>query len=78
MVGVIAWVLTVVSLTGNMMNCMRLRACFVIWTVCNLGWTIIDMQSRVYSRAILDSVQICFSVYGFIKWGKIDEEIGIL
>jgi hypothetical protein len=71
----IQWVLTAASLTGNMFNCLRWRMCFMIWIVCNIGWTVIDVQNGAYSRAILDTVQICFSVFGYIEWGK-HEDIG--
>lgn len=64
------WLLTAISLLGNWLNCRKVRACFVLWITCNLGWTWIDITGGVYSRAILDVVQIGFSVYGLWKWGE--------
>lgn len=64
------WLLTAISLFGNWLNCRKVRACFVLWIACNLGWTWIDITGGVYSRAILDAVQIGFSIYGLWKWGE--------
>ena len=71
----VPWILTAVSLTGNMLNCMRIRMCFVIWIACNVGWAMVDITGKTYSRAILDVVQICFSVFGYIEWGKNESHI---
>lgn len=67
----ITWLLTILSLTGNWMNCRKIRSCFLLWIGCNIGWLAYDLAHGVISRAVLDSVQIGFSVFGFIEWGKI-------
>ena len=64
------WILTAISLIGNYLNCRRFRICFIIWFICNMGWLAYDVLNGVYSRAILDAVQSCFCVYGFIEWRK--------
>ena len=61
--------LTAVSLFGNFLNCRRKRVCFLLWIFCNIGWAIIDIAAASYSRAILDIVQIAFSLYGYREWG---------
>jgi hypothetical protein len=35
-----------------------------------MGWLIYDIAIGLYSRAMLDFVQLCFSVWGFFEWGK--------
>ena len=62
--------LTAVSLFGNYLNCRKKRICFLLWICCNIGWAAIDITTGSYSRAILDVVQIGFSVYGFREWGS--------
>lgn len=64
------WALAIISLLGNLLNSLRIRACFLIWIACNIGWMMYDLRSGTYSRALLDFVQIGFSVFGFYKWGK--------
>lgn len=66
------WILTAISLFGNFLNCRRKRICFLLWIGCNVGWLMIDITNAVYSRAILDAVQIAFAVYGFKEWKKHD------
>ena len=61
-------ILTIISLLGNLLNCKKIVICFYIWIVCNIGWTIIDIKEKSYPRAILDIVQIGFSIYGIKKW----------
>ena len=68
----ITWVLTAISLFGNWLNCRKLRICFIVWIFCNVGWLGYDFAGSVYARAVLDSVQIGFSVYGYINWRKAD------
>lgn len=63
-------VLTIISLVGNYLNCRKLRICFVLWIVCNIGWIYVDFNLGAYSRMILDAVQIGFSFYGYRNWGK--------
>lgn len=63
-------VLTIISLVGNYLNCRKLRICFVLWIICNVGWIYVDFNSGAYSRMILDAVQIGFSFYGYRNWGK--------
>ena len=60
--------LTAISLFGNYLNCRKKRFCFLLWIVCNIGWASIDVLSGAYSRAVLDVVQIAFSVYGYREW----------
>lgn len=64
------WFLTITSLLGNYLNCIKVRSCFVLWVACNIGWLIIDIRACTYSRAVLDVVQTGFSIFGYIKWGE--------
>ena len=68
------WILTIISLVGNFLNCRKIRISFIVWLVCNTGWLIYDLYNGVYSRALLDVVQSGFCVYGFIVWGESDKE----
>lgn len=68
----ITWILTAISLFGNWLNCRKLRVCFIVWILCNVGWLSYDLAGFVYARAVLDAVQIGFSIYGYINWRKTD------
>ena len=68
----ITWVLSITSIIGNYFNCKRLKVCFIIWVIVNTGWAIIDISNKVYSRAILDIVQIWFCIFGYKEWRRKD------
>ena len=68
------WLFTAISLLGNYLNCRKVRSCFLVWIVCNLCWLAFDIINGIYSRAVLDIVQTAFSIYGYVEWGKIDEQ----
>ena len=65
------WLLTAISLFGNYLNCKKIRSCFLVWIGCNFGWCVFDIAHGLYSRSLLDCVQICFCIYGIKKWGKL-------
>ncbi|MEE1301262.1 MAG: nicotinamide mononucleotide transporter [Bacteroidales bacterium] len=63
-------ILTVGCLVADYFNCKKMRVCFIIWAICNIGWFCVDLINGAYSRMILDTVQMCFNVYGLIKWSN--------
>lgn len=65
-------ILTIISLVGSYLNCKKMRICFMLWIVCNIGWIYVDFCNKAYSRMALDAVQIFFSVYGFMNWADCD------
>ncbi len=69
------WFLTVASLIGNYLNCRRKKICFIIWIAVNIGWLWYDLSTRVFSRAVLDSVQVLFSAFGYQQWARADKAL---
>lgn len=66
-------ILTIISLLGTYLNCKKLKVCFILWIICNIGWAVVDWISGSYSRFILDNVQTVFAIYGWIEWRKLDD-----
>lgn len=64
------WIVTIASLFGNFLNSIRIKECFLIWIGCNIYFMAVDISGGVYSRAVLDGVQIGFSVFGYIVWKR--------
>jgi Nicotinamide mononucleotide transporter. len=62
------WIVTAVCLIGTVMNVKRLRACFLFWAVGNILWLAVDIKAGTYSRAMLDTVQLGFSLWGLYEW----------
>lgn len=70
----ITWILTAISLAGNILNCVKIRACFIVWVICNTGWILYDAQTGLWSRMTLDIVQTILCIFGFISWGRYDKK----
>lgn len=64
------WILTGACLFGSWLNARKLKSCFLVWVMCNIGWLICDIVNRNYARAVLDVAQALISVYGYITWNK--------
>ena len=62
------WVIAAVCLVGTVLNIKKKRLCFVLWTIGNIAWLIFDIASGLYSRALLDAVQLGFAVWGLFEW----------
>lgn len=66
----IGYILTAACLVGTALNCKKIKYCFVIWFFANIGWLCYDIYTVQYYRAVLDFVQTCTAVWGFIEWSK--------
>ena len=69
-VDLIAWLVTAVCLAGTVLNVKRVRWCFHLWAVGNVAWLAVDVHNRLYSRALLDLVQLALAVWGAVEWRK--------
>ena len=64
------WIVTLICLVGTILNVKKIQFCFILWTIGNLLWLILDMYNRVYSRSLLDIIQLILAVWGYIAWKK--------
>lgn len=67
---IFTWAVTAICLAGTVLNVKRSRWCFVLWIAGNIAWMIYDVRSGLYSRAVLDLVQLGFAVWGLVEWTK--------
>lgn len=63
-------ILTIVSLLGYYLNCKRIRICFILWIMCNIGLMYMDFCANSYDRMVFNIAQIGIGLFGFINWGK--------
>lgn len=68
MIAFFTWTVTAVCLTGTVLNIKKNAFCFWLWTVGNIAWLCYDLWSGLYSRALLDTVQLAFAVWGIFAW----------
>jgi nicotinamide riboside transporter PnuC len=75
MLHLLPWTLTLVSITGAILNVLRKRASFFLYTVANIGWICINIYHSIYAQATLFAVFTGLSIWGWIEWGKQAEKI---
>ena len=69
---VFTWLVTVVCLAGTILNVKRCPWCFVLWIIGNVAWAAFDLFSGLYSRMVLDIVQLGLAVWGLVEWSAND------
>ncbi len=69
-----AWAVTVICLTGTVLNVKKNILCFYLWATGNIAWLVFDLSGDLYSRAILDAVQLVFALWGIAEWRKKQEQ----
>jgi hypothetical protein len=70
MIAVFTWFVTLLCLTGTVLNVKKNALCFWLWSAGNIAWLIYDVYSGLYSRALLDTVQLVFAIWGIFAWRK--------
>jgi nicotinamide riboside transporter PnuC len=64
------WLTTAACLTGTILNVRKVRWCFHLWAAGNIAWLAIDLHNRLFSRAVLDFVQLVLAVWGAKEWKR--------
>ena len=70
MLDCILWGISVLTICGSILNIKKIAWCFWIWSFCNVCWLIVDVTGKVYSRAVLDLINLSTSIWGIIEWHK--------
>jgi len=70
MITTFTWFITVISLTGTILNVRKNILCFYLWAFGNIAWLTFDLWSGLFSRAVLDAVQLAFAIWGIVEWRK--------
>lgn len=65
---IVPWLIAVLAIIGLWLNCKQDRRCFVIWSITNAAWSIINFQAKQYAQSFLFFVYFILAVYGFNKW----------
>ena len=64
------WLITAVCLTGTVLNVKKNVLCFYLWAVGNIAWLVYDLLTGLYSRAMLDLLQLGFALWGILEWSR--------
>jgi len=66
------WLMAALSILGVWLNIKKHPICFVIWTVTNTAWMLVDFGSGLYAQAALFAAYLLLSIYGLSQWTKKD------
>ena len=70
MTAAFTWAVTAVCLLGTVLNVKKRTECFYLWAAGNVAWMAYDLRCGLYSRAVLDLVQLALAVWGIVEWKK--------
>lgn len=69
------WLLTAMSILGAYLNVKKKRISFLLYTIANIGWILTNLYFEIYSQAMLFLVFTFLSTYGWIEWGKKEQNV---
>lgn len=72
--GIITWIISILALTGTILNANRNKYGFILWLVTNMYWTVIDFQSGLYAQSALFFAYTILAIKGIITWSKKEKE----
>jgi len=68
------WVLTLLSILGNILNIQKKKSSWLIWSAANIGWIISFSMRRMPAEATLFLAYLGLSSYGYYHWRKLERE----
>lgn len=63
-------ILTLLSVTGVILNAKKKRICFIIWLITNTSWAIVDFSHGLWEQGALFVVYVALAIYGWFNWKK--------
>lgn len=68
------WLVTIVSIVGNIGNIHQRRWCFAVWGVTNILWVAYDIHKTAYPQAALMATYFALCVWGWFRWKKLHND----
>ena len=72
--GIITWIISILALTGTILNANRNKYGFILWLVTNMYWTVIDFKTGLYAQSALFFAYTILAIKGIITWSKKEKE----
>lgn len=71
---IITWIISILALTGTILNANRNKYGFILWLITNMYWTVIDFKTGLYAQSALFFAYTILAVKGIITWSKKEKE----
>ncbi len=72
--GIITWIISILALTGTVLNANRNKYGFILWLITNMYWTVIDFKTGLYAQSALFFAYTILAIKGIITWSKKEKE----
>lgn len=72
--GIITWIISILALTGTILNANRNKYGFILWLITNMYWTVIDFKTGLYAQSALFFAYTILAIKGIITWSKKEKE----
>jgi nicotinamide riboside transporter PnuC len=67
----LAIILAILSITGAILNVLKVKWGFILWIVSNIGWVVVDWYTKFYEQIPVWIVYTIISGWGFWSWSKV-------
>ncbi|MHB8131557.1 MAG: nicotinamide mononucleotide transporter [Mobilitalea sp.] len=67
---VLLWPVTILSITGTVLNIRQKKSCFYIWIVTNAFLCVYNYHIKVYAQSILFLVYFSLAIWGACRWHR--------
>ena len=64
------WSITLLCLTGTVLNVRKSPLCFRIWAIGNAALLFHDIRTGLISRGLLDLIQLGLALWGMRAWAN--------
>lgn len=67
---IISYIATFLSLLGNIFIVRKSKWGFIVWTLGNIAWIVVDVRIGLYSQIVMMAVYSGLNIWGLIEWGR--------
>ena len=67
---ILSWIITVIALTGAILNAKQNKWGFILWIISNSYLCILNHINHQYAQSVLFLAYLIITVSGFITWCK--------
>jgi nicotinamide riboside transporter PnuC len=66
----VGWLITVIAVTGVILNNQRRRGCFWLWLVSNSLSAGVHFAAGLYALACRDVIFFALAIHGLVAWSR--------